>query len=148
MERQRRRAPPSETARCDYCRKSFGLILHRYYRMRFCSADCLKAYQGRLDDLTMSRIQRVDLRRAPELRRQYRAGPRLAQLPAYAMLDWRVAFAESLVRPNYPPATLMAVGTNPRPRLSQCRVFSVLASISLCASCIAASGIGGEVRAR
>jgi hypothetical protein len=27
-------------------------------------------------------------------------------------------------------------------------VFSVLASISLCASCIAASGIGGEVRAR
>ena len=60
MERQGRRAPPSETARCDYCRKSFGLILHRYYRMRFCSADCLKAYQGRLDDLTMTRIHRVD----------------------------------------------------------------------------------------
>jgi hypothetical protein len=38
--------------------------------MRFCSADCLKAYQRRLDDLTMTRIQRVDLRRAPELRRQ------------------------------------------------------------------------------
>ena len=70
MERQRRRAPPSETARCDFCRKSFGLILRRYYRMRFCSADCLKAYQGRLDDLTMTRIHRVDLRRAPELRRQ------------------------------------------------------------------------------
>ena len=29
-----------------------------------------QAYQGRLDDLTMTRIQRVDLRRAPELRRQ------------------------------------------------------------------------------
>jgi hypothetical protein len=69
-------------------------------------------------------------------------------LPAYAMLDWRVAFAESLVRPNYPPATLMAAETKPRPRLSQCRAYSVLASISLCASCIAASGIGGEVRAR
>ena len=64
------------------------------------------------------------------------------------MLDWRVAFAESLVRPNYPPATLMAAETKPRPRLSQCRAYSVLASISLCASCIAASGIGGEVRAR
>jgi hypothetical protein len=66
------------------------------------------------------------------------------------MLDRRVAFAESLVRPNYRPVTLwpIAAETNPRPRLSQCRVFSVLASISLCASCIAASGIGGEVRAR
>jgi hypothetical protein len=50
------------------------------------------------------------------------------------MLDWRVAFAESLVRPNYPPATLMAAETKPRPRLSQCRAYSVLASISLCAS--------------
>ena len=42
----------------------------------------------------------------------------------------------------------IAAETNPRPRLSQCRAYSVLASISLCASCIAASGIGGEVRAR
>ena len=64
MERQRRRAPPFEPARCDYCRKSFGLILHRYYRMRFCSADCLKAYQGRLDDQTMARIQHIEVRRA------------------------------------------------------------------------------------
>ena len=42
----------------------------------------------------------------------------------------------------------IAAETNPRPRLSQCRAYSVLASISLCASRIAASGIGGEVRAR
>jgi hypothetical protein len=64
------------------------------------------------------------------------------------MLDRRVAFAESLVRPNYRPATLMAHRSRNEPtaRLSQCRVFSVLASISLWASCIAASGIGGEVR--
>jgi len=64
MERQGRRAPHSEPARCDHCRKSFGLILHRYYRMRFCSDDCLRAYQRRLDDLTMTRIQCVDQSRA------------------------------------------------------------------------------------
>ena len=56
MERQGRRLPHGEPMRCDYCRKSFGLILHRYFRMRFCSADCLSAYQRRLDDLTMIKI--------------------------------------------------------------------------------------------
>jgi hypothetical protein len=29
--------------------------------MRFCSVDCLKAYQGRLDELTMMKIQHTDL---------------------------------------------------------------------------------------
>ena len=47
MERQGRRSPHSEPMRCDHCRKSFGLIFHRYFRMRFCSADCLEAYQRR-----------------------------------------------------------------------------------------------------
>ena len=61
MERQGRRSPHSEPMRCDHCRKSFGLMLHRYFRMRFCSADCLEAYQRRLDELTMMKIQRVDL---------------------------------------------------------------------------------------
>jgi hypothetical protein len=46
--------------RCDHCRKSFGLILHRYFRMRFCSADCLKAYQRRLDELTMMKIHHIE----------------------------------------------------------------------------------------
>jgi hypothetical protein len=61
MERQGRRSPHPEPMRCDHCRKSFGLILHRYFRMRFCSPDCLEAYQGRLDELTMMRIQHLDL---------------------------------------------------------------------------------------
>ena len=60
MHRQGRRAPYSEPMRCDYCRKSFGLILHRYYRMRFCSADCLQAYQHRLDDRTIIQIRHVE----------------------------------------------------------------------------------------
>jgi hypothetical protein len=47
--------------RCDHCRKSFGLILHRYFRMRFCSADCLSAYQRRLDGLTMIKIRTLEL---------------------------------------------------------------------------------------
>jgi hypothetical protein len=38
-----------EPMRCDHCQKSFGLILHRHFRLRFCTADCLTAYQRRLD---------------------------------------------------------------------------------------------------
>ena len=62
---QGRRVSHSEPMRCDHCRKSFGLILHRYFRMRFCSADCLSAYQRRLDDLTMIKIQSLDQASAP-----------------------------------------------------------------------------------
>jgi hypothetical protein len=53
---------PSSThlMRCDHCRKSLGLIVHLYWRMRFYSGDCLKAYQRRLDKLTMINIERVD----------------------------------------------------------------------------------------
>jgi hypothetical protein len=57
-----RRSHP-EPMRCDHCRKSFGLILHRYFRMRFCSADCLSAYQRRLDGLTMIKIRSLELPR-------------------------------------------------------------------------------------
>jgi hypothetical protein len=32
--------------------------------MRFCSADCLSAYQRRLDDLTMIKIQSLEQLRA------------------------------------------------------------------------------------
>jgi len=60
MEGQARRSQP-EAMRCDHCRKPFGLILHRYFRMRFCSADCLTAYQGRLDDLTVIKIRCLEL---------------------------------------------------------------------------------------
>jgi hypothetical protein len=46
---------------CDYCQRSFGLILHRYFRMRFCTAGCLRAYQQRLDALTTTEARRFDL---------------------------------------------------------------------------------------
>jgi hypothetical protein len=60
MQRQERRLSQGEPMRCDHCRNAFGLILHRYFRMRFCSADCLSAYQRRLDDLTMIKIQSLE----------------------------------------------------------------------------------------
>jgi hypothetical protein len=36
-------------------------MLHRYFRMRFCSSDCLDAYQRRLNELTMMKIQDIEL---------------------------------------------------------------------------------------
>jgi hypothetical protein len=44
------------TTRCDYCRGKFGLIVHRYWQMRFCSAVCTQAYQQRLHDETKGKI--------------------------------------------------------------------------------------------
>ena len=57
-------SPERPPIRCDHCRKPFGLVLHRYFRMRFCSSDCLKAYQQRLDKLTRVKIERLDLSHA------------------------------------------------------------------------------------
>ena len=45
------------TIRCDYCRGKFGLIVHRYWRMRFCSAVCAQAYEQRLHDETKAKIR-------------------------------------------------------------------------------------------
>ena len=56
--------PDRRPIRCDHCRKPFGLVVHRYFRMRFCSPDCLKAYQQRLDKLTRVKIERLDPLRA------------------------------------------------------------------------------------
>ena len=50
-----------QNIRCDHCRKPFGLVVHRYFRMRFCSAGCLKAYPERLEKLTRIKIERLDL---------------------------------------------------------------------------------------
>jgi hypothetical protein len=53
-------AEPTQTAiRCDHCRKSLGLIIHRYWRMRFCSAKCLSAYQHRLDEAIKAKMKRL-----------------------------------------------------------------------------------------
>jgi hypothetical protein len=45
------------TLRCDHCRGRLGLIVHRYWRMRFCSAACAQAYQQRLHGETRAKIR-------------------------------------------------------------------------------------------
>jgi hypothetical protein len=48
------------TIRCDYCRGKFGLIVHRYWRMRFCCTTCADAYQQRLHGETRAKIGRLN----------------------------------------------------------------------------------------
>ena len=45
--------------KCDYCRGPLGLVVHRYWLMRFCSKAHKKAYQGRLGEETLAKIQRL-----------------------------------------------------------------------------------------
>jgi hypothetical protein len=42
--------------KCDHCRRPIGPNVHDYWRMRYCLADCLKAYQCRLDTETVGKI--------------------------------------------------------------------------------------------
>jgi hypothetical protein len=48
------------TIKCDYCRGSLGLNARRYWRMRYCSAACVAAYQRRLDQGTVGKIRRLE----------------------------------------------------------------------------------------
>jgi hypothetical protein len=48
------------TLKCDYCRGTLGLGVHRYWQMRFCSPACVTSYQRRLDDDTKDKIQHLD----------------------------------------------------------------------------------------
>ena len=43
--------------RCDHCRGSLGLVAQQYWRMQFCLANCVEAYQSRLDDETKAKIR-------------------------------------------------------------------------------------------
>jgi hypothetical protein len=47
------------TMRCDHCRRPLGLIVRRYWHMRFCSAGCMQAYQRRLNDDTKEKIAKL-----------------------------------------------------------------------------------------
>lgn len=47
------------TLRCDHCRRPLGLVVRRYWRMRFCSAGCVQAYQQRLQDNTKDKIAKL-----------------------------------------------------------------------------------------
>ena len=47
------------TRRCDFCGGHLGLVIHRYYRMRFCCETHMGAYRGRLTEETRVKIRRL-----------------------------------------------------------------------------------------
>jgi hypothetical protein len=47
------------TVRCDHCRRPLGVLVRRYWHMRFCSAACVQAYQRRLQDGTKQKIAKI-----------------------------------------------------------------------------------------
>jgi len=52
---------PARTLRCDHCREEFGIGLHRYWHMHFCSSACMTAYQRRLAPETKVKISQLEL---------------------------------------------------------------------------------------
>jgi len=44
--------------RCDYCCRKLGLMVHRYWHMRFCSSACAQNYEQRLDE-AKARMRRL-----------------------------------------------------------------------------------------
>jgi hypothetical protein len=55
----RERAAFRLTRKCDFCGGHLGLMIHRYYRMRFCCEGHMAAYRGRLTEETRAKIQRL-----------------------------------------------------------------------------------------
>jgi hypothetical protein len=51
----------SASFRCDHCRAELGFRAHCYWRMRFCSANCVGAYQKRLSTGTQEKIVKLDV---------------------------------------------------------------------------------------
>jgi hypothetical protein len=55
--------PSLMTVRCDHCRRELGLGVHRYWRMCFCSQNCMTAYQKRLTQETKTKIRHLEISR-------------------------------------------------------------------------------------
>jgi hypothetical protein len=53
----------SSPRRCDHCRATLETAVHDYWRMRFCSEDCMAAYQTRLSVATRKKILQLDVNR-------------------------------------------------------------------------------------
>ncbi len=69
------------TMRCDHCRGKFGLVVHRYWRMRFCCTACAHAYRQRLHGETRAKIRRLNGGR-PMARNQADHSTPVSALPA------------------------------------------------------------------
>ena len=51
---------PARILRCDHCREEFGIRVHRYWHMHFCSSACMTAYQRRLAPETKVKISQLE----------------------------------------------------------------------------------------
>jgi hypothetical protein len=51
----------SASLRCDHCRDELGSRVHHYWLMRFCSANCVGAYQKRLSPGAREKIVKLDV---------------------------------------------------------------------------------------
>jgi hypothetical protein len=60
-------AGPQLTRRCDFCGGLLGLIIHRYYRMRFCCEAHMMAYSRRLTEETRIKIRHLASPDHPEV---------------------------------------------------------------------------------
>jgi hypothetical protein len=54
---------PALILRCDHCREEFGIRVHRYWHMHFCSSTCMTEYQRRLAPETKIKISRLEASR-------------------------------------------------------------------------------------
>jgi hypothetical protein len=50
------------TRKCDFCGGRLGLIIHRYYRMRFCCEAHMSGYHQRLTEETRAKIRLLESR--------------------------------------------------------------------------------------
>jgi hypothetical protein len=55
--------PSLMTVRCDHCRRELGPGVYRYWRMCFCSQNCMMAYQKRLTQETKTKIRHLEISR-------------------------------------------------------------------------------------
>ena len=53
----------SSPRRCDHCRAALSSRVHDYWRMHFCSENCVAAYQERLSADTRQKILQLDVNR-------------------------------------------------------------------------------------
>jgi hypothetical protein len=53
----------ARTLRCDHCREEFGIRVHRYWHMHFCSSACMTAYQRRPAPETKVKISQLEASR-------------------------------------------------------------------------------------
>jgi hypothetical protein len=77
--------------RCDYCGGHLGLIVDRYYRMRFCCKAHMSAYKQRLTMETRAKIRQLELLTPIQSRYEAQHGGAEAKVIPHPQLTVRLA---------------------------------------------------------